>query len=215
VEEEIRMLEAALVDVRKAYLLLHAYQKRLLDTCRSIGDRLRCDFYQTVYHAGRAPASSSRPFQGFDWSMLPLYHFSLLFLPPSELADPNVTKANDWMFEVRIISDSTYVALNGNWKKEPSWTKDPKDGKSSLVLYAFQSTADLKRNWYWDVYLKSKWPVPQTLVRDDGKSTAIYAMAFEISQFLDKEAVDEAVSKFATAMAENLGITMPTAIEDE
>ena len=214
-EEEVRMLETALTDVRKAYLLLHAYQKRLLDTCRSIGDRLGCDFYQTAYHGQRPPQAGTKPFQGFDWGMLPLYNFSLVFLPPNALADPNFTKANDWMLEVRVIADSTYIALDGEWKKEPSRAKDPKDGKTSLILYAFQSTKDLKRNWYWDVYTKANWPVPLTPVRDDVKSTAIYAMAFEVSQLLNREAVDEAASKFATAIAENLGIKVPMVGDEE
>lgn len=214
-QDEVAMLNAALVDVRKAYLLLHAYQRRVLDACRHIADRLSCDFYYTVYHGGRAPAPGNRPFQGYDWAMLPLYNFSLLFLPPGELADPNAMKANDWMLEVRVINDSTYLAMDGKWEKEPSRTKDPKDGGTSVVLYAFLNTADLKRNWLWDVYQKTRWPAPRTLVRDEARSTAVYSVPFELSRLLDRDAIDEAVSEFATAIQTNLGIKVPVATDEE
>lgn len=74
----VRELEQALLDVRKAYRLLHDYQRSALDAAKYIGTQLGFD-----YQGGYSAFSSSAPMNGrgkleswaWDWLNLVCYDF--------------------------------------------------------------------------------------------------------------------------------------------
>lgn len=74
-------LETALIDVRKAYRLLYAYQRRVMDTIKFIADTLSKNV-QSGYaiYSGNAPKNGSRiNLECWSWDWLNMYMYEFYF----------------------------------------------------------------------------------------------------------------------------------------
>jgi len=103
-------IDAALVDVRRAYRLLYLYQRSVINLAQRVGDHFEKQPY-VLAMAGGGPAALRPPFGVDAWKYLPLYCASFLFLSPDSLADPLYPRPRlgDWMLEVAAISDDSLL----------------------------------------------------------------------------------------------------------
>ena len=145
-EKQKEQIREALLDVRRAYALLDAYQKRILNTCKYIGDKFGLLFYQTDFATGDLPPRrADDPFSRDSRAFLPLLNVVFLFLSPKALEQTELTRANDWLLVVRVLADRGAVKEQSDLK---GWT----ESDSAVWLYAFKSTEERKRSWFRDLY---------------------------------------------------------------
>lgn len=200
-EKKKEQLKEALVDVRHAYALLDAYQKRILNTCKYIGDKFDLLFYQTDFATDDLPPKrADDPFSRDPRVFLPLFNVAFLFLSP-RIKESNLTKKNDWLLVVRILADREVVEEQSDLK---GWT----ESNSVIGLYAFKSTEDRQRNWFWDLYQQVDWPAPAKLQTYEGKATEGYGRLFPMEDLLDKDAIDRVVSDFAQEINRELRLSV-------
>ena len=89
---EIRQ-EDALRDVRDAYRIVHAYQRRILDTMNLIGDAFpeASFYYWDCHNYSHPPQRRSDIRKGWAWDGLPMHAFSVLLtrdMPEHYLVHP-------------------------------------------------------------------------------------------------------------------------------
>ena len=92
-------IEKALVDVRKAYRLLHDYQQAVLDAAKYIGSRLGLDYgggYPCFGNCSPRPGKIAN--STWDWLNLVFYDFHF----QTKIADRDVN------FLIRLFSDTGY-----------------------------------------------------------------------------------------------------------
>ena len=94
-EEE---LGDALVDVRRAYRLLHDYQRRVLDAVQCICTSTNLEFKKTSPHFGCLAKEGSKPTDS-AWDWLGMYLCEFWFQPKPKVKD------NFW-FSLVLVSDS-------------------------------------------------------------------------------------------------------------
>lgn len=130
-------IEDALLDVRKAYRLLHDYQRMVLDAVNYIGKQLGM-----TYAGGWPKYSDPSPRNGggelenwaWDWLNMVLYGFH--FNRP--LADGNMLQMT-----ILLISDTGYFASKAEPKAEPTGT-DFLPAEQSRTAIGFLISA---KNW--------------------------------------------------------------------
>lgn len=182
-------LDGALAEVRKAYRLVAAYQRRVLDVvdlmASSLGD---LKFYQWYAELGR-PGNGGTPPRG-EWSMLPMADMSLLYLPQG--ANPNTPKAGDWMLECRIRSDTGVSASTSS-----SLTLDSAAAaRTTLNLYAWNCVRSNKRNWYHGLWSQQEWPEIGGLVTLDSDFQVV-SRAFDLAELRDRTSINAAADAFS------------------
>jgi hypothetical protein len=156
-------IEAALCDVRKAYRLIHLYQRRVLDLCREITGAFKAElnfYYWATSQLDMPPLRASNPVDWWASDFSPLYDFCVLYLPES--ADDRIHKPNDWMLAVRIAADSGFV-LAGETEPDPRGFRKAETCESTVRLYIYYCTQKFHGKWFFDIYQENDLP------RDDGE----------------------------------------------
>lgn len=151
-------LNDALCDVRKAYRIIVAYQRRIIDMAKIIQNSFGYKYFYRVNHNYNATGTGS-PTNRPSIDMLPLYTGLSMFFLPQE-SDPHSPKKNEWMLEVIFYNDTGFKNIYG---QEPDITSfnDADKSESKLWLCAFGVIEDLNNmNWYDQVYQNTKWPEP-------------------------------------------------------
>ena len=201
-EKQKEALKEALLDVRRAYALLDSYQKRVLNTCKYIGDKFDMLFYQSDFSSGLPPKRADDPFSRDPKVFLPLFNVAFLFLSSKTLEQTDLTRANDWMLVVRVLADRDSAKEQSDDLK--GWT----ESDSAIALYAFKSTEDKKRNWFWDLFGQVDWPTPAKLQVYDGMAMEGYGRLFSLDDLFDKDAIDKTVSAFFEEIKKKLRISV-------
>ncbi|MBY5651798.1 hypothetical protein AB9F42_02995 [Rhizobium leguminosarum] len=154
-------LRQALEDVRAAYRLLYAYQRRTLDTISLVTDQFPDrTFYQwSNLLCDMPPARGKTPFGRWTWDFMPLYNTSFLFTKGGDAS--NYPQEGDWLLEVKLGTDTGHAEFWGR-RTEPSIADlgDVADAKSalSLIVWKCAETFPKNSNWYNDVWYANPWP---------------------------------------------------------
>jgi hypothetical protein len=199
-EKQTGSLKEALVDVRRAYALLDAYQKRVLNMCKYVGDKFDMQFYQTDFSTGLCPKRADNPFSRDPKVFLPLFNIAFLFLSTKRVEQTDLTKANEWMLAVRVLADTDEAKKKNDDLKE--WTGTI----SAIGFYAFKSTEDKKRNWFWDLFCNVDWPTSGNVLPYPAMAAEGYGRLFPMDDLFDKNAINDAVSVFAEEIKKKLKV---------
>src|SRR6266511_792365 len=194
-------LDAALLDVRKAYRLIYLYQRRMLDLCSEIAGAFEIDLnvYQwSSSHYEAPPRRGTNPLSRSAWDFLPLYDFCVLYLP--EGVHYQEHKPDDWMLAVRVAADSGYAQV-GSAEPDPRDFKGVASCEGTVKLYIYYCSQAFEANWYHGVYNINDFP------RDYGEGAfengvRTFGMKFSLSEMGDAKAVESCVDRFRQALRE-------------
>jgi len=194
-------MEAALCDVRKAYRLIHLYQRRVLDLCREITEAFESElnfYYWAASQFEMPPRRRTDPVSEWAWDFLPLYDFALVYRP--EDVDYKSPKVNDRMLEVRITVDSGYVTA-GELEPDPRDFRDVAGCESCVRLYVYYSSKVLKGGWLDDLLSSSIFPADDR-EGELANGVCTLGMKFALAEMSDAEAVQNCVNKFRQRLQE-------------
>jgi hypothetical protein len=196
-------IEGVLLDVRKSYRTLHAYQRMVLDLVKYIGDRM-----SFTYSGGYPQFSSPSPRPGrgqlhcWAWDWLNMYHYEFHYKPSAQT--DIVLKLS-----VEIISDTGYwlsdherltkVDLDRFASPEQSGTK-----VLFIIGKDIWKPASVREN-----YGKMK----SLLLRDEPivermENGIMLFQVFDLAEFLNAEDTDRQIIRFIASCGIN-GITLP------
>lgn len=193
-------LNETLTEVRKAYRLIAAYQRRLLDMAKVIQGHFD---YKSYWHYNTSYDIRSNRIATDRWSidMLPMYHgFLMLFLP--QKASHDFPKRGEWMLEIRFDNDSGYK-MNNNREPEPLEFDNPADSKSFMALNAFGVLKDMENmNWLNMVHRNTDRPSDEKIVRNAELWTWAAGKSYNIAELIDENALREKINDFENFIKE-------------
>lgn len=192
-------LVGALAQVRAAYRLIHAYQRRILDLLAVLDEelgRLRLEFveWRTPYY--NAPVrSDSKPFRGrWAWDLLPGYSFWCSW--------ENTDKTKPWRrIFVHVATDTVFEEFKKTARGEPMAEKMPRveDSPSELwiSLYSSESSGfDVQQAWIEASKLGDVLYDGKPHVFEQGGKTFRYRFRqIKIEEFSDENKVTERLIK--------------------
>jgi hypothetical protein len=198
---QIDEIDAALCDIRKAYRLIHLYQRRVLDLCREITEAFESElnFYHWAASQFEMPARrASNPGSRWAWEFSPLYDFCVLYLP--EGVHHQTHKPDDWLLAVRAAADSGFV-LRGKTEPDPRGYQKVETCESTVRLYIYYCSQAFDANWFSDIYNANDFP------RDDEEGSfangiRTVGMKFALAEMHHAEAVRSCVERFRQRLQE-------------
>jgi hypothetical protein len=194
-------LKNALGEVRKAYRVLYAYQKRALDISAEVAVSLQLQFFFSWYYPHLAPKPNKTPFDASAWDFLPLVDFSVFF---SNSGNGYFSRKGDWMLEIRVISDSAYTEAWDLSKVGPLEIST-EDADSYVMIYGWIRTQRGTGKWM-DVHEAGDWPEAGKLVLMDGAKA--YGHRFEFADLADPASLKTALSKLTATLRKKLGLRL-------
>lgn len=199
-------LKEALADVRRAYRLAAAYQRRVYDIVNvfvaAFPDR---QYYWWQPNAYNKPGSAN-PFLRWSWDMLPMVRTSFLFLPAG--ADPNAPGTDQWMLELLLDTDSGFEApLRG--EPDPTKFPEPDHCRTTLRAIAWRPTQATRLNWLHGLWNPAEWPDVDDEVRESSEPPLrAVAKTFELHSLAEKQTVLTAASEFNAVASPGLGLVL-------
>ncbi len=191
-------LELALRDVRKAYRLVWAYQRKVMDLVQVISDEFEThDFYAWAPFATARPGQlSTNPMRHkWAWDALPFYKASFLYKGIN--ASNQELKANDWLLEIMLDADDVDFDELGRGEPDAAKFPDAATTKSMLTLMAWKCTEDTSLNWYYGVWEKQEPPEnDREVLVSSTPPLAATKMTFDLAQLGDRAAILSAVAEF-------------------
>jgi len=197
-------IEGALLDVRKAYRLLHLYQQRVCGLCTEIVETLNQELTKPVefYHwtaslYGNPPQRGTNLIAGqWSWDFLPLYDFCVFFRPEGQ--DHQDHNPGDWMFVIRSVADSAGESHFGDSKVEPDPREFASAGESSTLvkLYAYVCLKSSRANWFHTVYGGHSWPEDAEPGEFDEVGIRVLPTTVALSELADKASVQGHVDEY-------------------
>jgi hypothetical protein len=182
-------VERALVDVRRAYRLLHDYQRAALDTAKYIGAQLGVT-YRDGYprFSDPAPKKGRNALNCWAWDWLNFVHFDLNFFKPLQQGELGLS--------IMFFSDT------GIYSGEPSESADPnhltfasvENSKTQVGFLLFPTWND-----EWDRLLYDH-DALRCFLQNDGKLPdalqlgGCIAKCFNFSQMSNQSATDEVIT---------------------
>lgn len=187
-------LSAALSDVRRAYRLLHAYQRRVFDVVEEFVaafDDRQYYWWRPVHYS---KPGSSNPLERWAWNMLPMVKTSFLYLGAG--TDHNLTRPGEWMLELLLESDSGFE-LFGNAEPMSNDFDDVENCRTTLRAIAWCPTKATKLNWLHGFWDEVEWPDrDKEVIEHDDPPLRVIADTFDLVALADKRAVRTAAAGF-------------------
>ncbi|NMM35994.1 MAG: hypothetical protein HHJ09_00570 [Glaciimonas sp.] len=223
--DNIEKTKEALSDVRKAFRLLWAYNKRVFNIVEHIRNRLGFDHYYTdnwlIPNHGGADFCA-----GWAWDALPLSTIGWLALRPNKDSEENIAPrsgdiynnplAGDMLLHILLISDSGFfVAKTGMNKNEPNVLSfaPPDKCQSKLVLSVYVNDIDRNEgmNWLHRIFKPclnaTKWDDPNT----GGlavKGVRRYSAVLMLEDVLDEVTLNEKILWFKQEIETRLVVNL-------
>jgi len=202
-------MQAALVDVRKAYRLVWAYQRRLFDIVKATTDEFEdMGFYywQTI-HTARPANSGSSPFSRWAWDMLPMRRASFLFLNGS--TERNLARKGQWMLELHLNSDTGFPVPPINSEPDAADFTPADQCSSELTICAWLCAEDAPCNWFHGVWSVTEWPENDNEVYMSAKPPFhLFRRTFDLAGLGDRASVHAAIVKFKADASAALNTTL-------
>lgn len=198
-------LDGALVDVRRAYRLIWAYQRRVFDIVRVVTDGFENHkfLFWEPHEFEPPPRRMSDPRAKWAWDMLPDYAFSVILYPiGGERGRP---QEGQWMLEISIVSDDGYEP-DDDVEPDATAFRDPSKCASSLNLCAWQCTSSRDIDWVADVYDQLYWPEKEGEVEEHADPPfRLIWRSFNLATLSDKPAIEGAVCEFKHTLQMRIG----------
>ena len=190
-------LTPAMENVRRAYRVVAAYQRRTFSTIKLIEAKFPevGFYYWTPRLYKQPPQRASSPVDRWGWDGLPFYDFSILYTE-RELDDGYRPLRGRWMLDVHVQSDSGY---DDETSGEPNGeTFDAaEDSETNLSLTAWRCDGDQfsNRNWY-SVWKDVDWPEESDVATDVGGGFTSLRSVRDVADLPDRAAVETFVDGF-------------------
>jgi hypothetical protein len=200
-------LDAALLDVRKAYRLLADYQQRIIELLGFI----RSEFGAVPYHQHWR----NKPPQGFSPALeqsndaglrfLPLLDVSVLWILHFNKHEDYVHhhSSGDMLIDVQICSDAG-IATHGDRTSEPVETSQ---SALAFTLYHCDDPAPAPFNWYgrvWQQMLEEYPEHGEVVVSETVPGYRMYRELLPLSALSDEQSVREEIAAFRRRAGEKL-----------
>ena len=151
-------LENTMLDVRKAYRLLHLYQQSVFELVQEIAKAFNYKFYRWVPKFEVATNEKIAPFSWKGLGMLPMYDISFLFLDPSY--DRKKPRQGEWLLDISVQSDDGYKVDHYRWILNQVEFEHIKEDSNTLIgLYAIQFKGNMNFHEWYDIWNNKKYPM--------------------------------------------------------
>lgn len=190
-------LKMALADVRRAYRLVAAYQRRMLNASRILArsfENMRFYFW-APHHYDPPPRRDTNLVEKWSWDGLPYYAFSIFYLENG--ADHNHQKPGEWMLEINFEADTAFDGNGNGNDPDPAEFKDVRDSESVLRICAWLCKVGQKDgNWY-NARCAYDWPEKEGIYTslEGGRFGAIIEK-YPLSELNSVEALENAAENF-------------------
>lgn len=214
-------LTAALTDVRRAYRLLWAYQKRVTQCVTFIRDRLSFEHSHVDYQF-RLPKNDIE--HHWAWDGLPLVLASFVSTKPAAEDGSTGNKRekrqqeSDLLLFIEIISDTALEAClyEDDWQHEPDAAElgQPESSNSELRLYLAKLHAGRAPSIaspkvvVQRINNEGRWPENGQTMRNAGIGIDIYVEYIDLATLGDQDCLAERVDLFAENAARALSVVL-------
>lgn len=202
-------LSEALLDVRRSYRVIGAYQKRILGLMDYIGRSLPGAVFE-----GWDPEWWSRPGRKIlpsdnKWSLdgLPFVAFSVRFLMPSKAID---SERFEFAIEILHNADTGVDDVDFGKESDLSELENPLETESILYFFGWKSTSPFTLAEWRDLYREAGGPTDDGVLQEvlPGRCWGL-RKSHRIDHFVDRADVDKAVAEFLTEL-QRQGFKLPS-----
>jgi hypothetical protein len=191
-------IEDLSLDLRRAYRLVHGYQRALLDLTRQIGAELGLDFYYwEPMRQGRPARSSTQPANNWAWDMLPLYSAAFCYVTPGPIRPGSI------ILKLMAEADSSYEKLVSQaGRGEPDYRKMPvpEQCETRLGFWYVEVLGTATRSKvpeFWESLADEDWPESSEFPLSHGGLELRGGLIYKsISCFSDSTSAKAAVEDF-------------------
>ena len=202
-------LTAALENVRRAYRVVAAYQRRTLRTFELIEAKFpEMKFYYWTPRLYRQPPQrASSPLDRWGWDGLPFYDFSILYTEES-VTDGYRPEPGRWMLDVHVQSDTGYDD-ESEGEPDPERFSSVAESYTNLSLTAWRCDGDQfsKRLWF-NVWTEVDWPEEEDVATEVGSGFVSLQSVRDVSDLPDRAAVETFVEEFRALCRQGLGLKL-------
>lgn len=208
-------LEGALTDVRRAYRLLWAFQKRMLQYNLIIRERLGFEHHKTDEYFGRSKNTTRPDMEShWTWRYLPLAY--VCFVAKKQGSNRGrrgilFTKDGDMLLYIQFVPDSALSDIyDEGVTNEPNPLEFPEPGscKSSIYIYLCINRKDRKSSgvklWFDDIEID--WPEHKKVVHVEGVD--IYAEIWDMAELPGEKELLAKIDAFSKAASKKLKIEL-------
>ena len=213
-EETNLNLSQVLLDVRKAYRLVAAFQERLVSYVATIKERLGFQAYhgETWFAPGKRDVYWKLPRDHRGWEYLPFALMTYLFLRQVRKRDEYLNSdyihnqfPGDMMLVVQVLPDTSlaYDSLSS--------LKPPDSSRSAIWIWILLNGVERQTgttNWYHRIYRQldvDDWKFISKPIESEADSgIAIYGQEWNLEDLPDEESLLSKVDTFADAVMEEL-----------
>lgn len=182
-------IKEALVDVRKAYRLLHDYQRAALDTVKYVATQLGFEYWDGGPNfSWTAPrGSSSQLFDRWAWDWLNLVFYDFTF-------SRGTSKESSVFLSIWLISDTGYfMSEDANGRKTDVDRFAPPEKSATVVAFIF--FRDWPGNFHDDraavrTLLETRGKLPKRL-----EDSEVWAQCYDFAEMADAESADAVIGK--------------------
>lgn len=203
-----REMDEALADVRRAYRLVWAHQRRVMDMVRAAAEAFpeTSHYYWSCNQFHRLPSRhTTDPTDCWAWNGLPLYDVSFLRLVEDDKQDTRDAKPGRWMLEIHHTADDGW---DDKAQGEPDARNfgDAAKAKSSLSLILWQSHAEAG-NWLNAWTNTEHWPEDDGAILES-KSLFGICQSIDLAEVKSIEDVRNVASALRKLGKEKLGLEL-------
>lgn len=202
--------EDALRDVRDAYRIVHAYQRRILDTMNLVGDAFpeASFYYWDCLNYNHPPQRSSDIRKVWAWDALPMHGFSVFLT--REMPESYRVKPGGWMLELSALADD---AFESEGEGEPDATSfagsDQAGTKFDLVMWRYDGNNQEKQSTWHGEWSSHDYPDEEGVATTMADDMTAMMRSYDLATLNSVEAVNKAAADFRRECREVLKLVLP------
>jgi hypothetical protein len=216
--------KAALTDVRKAFRLLWAYNKRVFHIVQRMNEQLGFTFYYSDNWI--APKNSGSDFcTRWAWDALPTVTTGWLMLRPNKNEDGTIVirqgdhnsnpLKGEMLLHILLVSDSGFSDVYAKQKSEPDSLKfvTPESAESRLILSIYVNDVDRKEklNWCDNIFKPnaSKADFLDNFKKENlNNDIRRYSKSYLLEELLDEEGLMTKINDFQESAEKALKVSL-------
>lgn len=220
---KLEKVEAALLDVRKAYRVLSEYQVRVIGLLRVIGEKFGGKSYERVYHPKQYKSRGHgllKEFPSFSelessddaarWLLLPLLNATMFWLKPTEEREDYDRRheRGDVMIDIQILSDT---GLNDDHEDAGYGPEGSASQIAITLLHCDQPMSDeLNKGWFSSVWQwTDAYPEPGRVAESGVDGYRWYREFIPLTALVDRPAVHKEMDGLWQRAMEQFGTLEP------
>lgn len=191
-------LKQALIDVRKSYRLIYAYQRRILDLAKFIGNIISFEYNGGwPKFSNECPKGGKGSLDNWSWDWLNMYHYSFIF-------KPKFTANSGILFSIILVSDTGFFESDTEDKRDIGDFKSADESNSHLIISFGKD--------YWDTPIgdmlkKYKSHLTQIdrpfISKNPNKDGIFISKIYELSSFLNEDSTRKNLRNFIDICYQN------------